>query len=833
MNRLLRLSTLRHLRRHPWQSWLTVLGIALGVAVILAVDLANQSARQGFLLSAERLTGRANQQILGGPKGIPDTFYRQLRVELGLRRSAPVVEGQVRLGDQRLRLLGIDPLAEAPFRQFAAGLDRGLLRQLLTQADSLLLSQDDAARLGLAVGDRLTLRVAGTRARLRLIGLLGGEDPALREGLILTDIATAQELLGRVGRLDRIDLILEPAERARLQARLPPGLRLQTPASRTRMMAEMIEAFQINLSAMSLLAMLVGALLIYNTMTFSVLRRRRLLGTLRILGVTRAALFRLLLLEALLLGLIGTALGIGLGIFTAQYLLHLVTRTIDDLYFALSVSQLVVEPLSLLKGCLVGLGVTLLAALLPAMEAAATRPVDVLRRSLLESRLQRALPWLALSSLLALLAGWLFLSLSGRNLVGGFAGLFSLIIGYSLLTPLAVLGLGWLGGPLARRAGLLPRLALRGITANLSRSGLAIAALSVAVAAALGVGVMIGSFRATLADWLAYTLRSDLYLDLAEGAEGVLPTGLRGRIEALPEVAETSAGRRVEVESEYGPVELLALDLASRSQRGFRFARPPAGDLWRRYGAGELLLVSEPFAYRHRLHPGDLLRLQTDGGPLSLPIGGIFYDYGAARGLISLARSAYARLWDDPGISTIGVYLRPRADPGSVAAALRQLHGDRPPALRIRANREIRERAMAVFDRTFTITRVLRLLAIGVAFIGVLSALLALQLEHTREQAVLRTCGLTPGGLGRLILLETGLMGLYAGLLALPLGWLMSQLLIEVINRRAFGWSIFPQLAPADLLLALLLALGAALLAGLYPAWRVTRLPPALALREE
>ncbi len=153
--------------------------------------------------------------------------------------------------------------------------------------------------------------------------------------------------------------------------------------------------------------------------------------------------------------------------------------------------------------------------------------------------------------------------------------------------------------------------------------------------------------------------------------------------------------------------------------------------------------------------------------------------------------------------------------------------------LSIRSNREIRDYSMGIFDRTFAITQVLRLLAIGVAFIGVLSALMALQLERTREQAVLRATGVTPGQLSRLTLLQTSLMGLYAGLFALPLGWLMSEVLIEVINRRAFGWSI-TTLLPVDAVVeALLLAVGAALLAGLYPAWRMGRTSLALALREE
>jgi putative ABC transport system permease protein len=225
--------------------------------------------------------------------------------------------------------------------------------------------------------------------------------------------------------------------------------------------------------------------------------------------------------------------------------------------------------------------------------------------------------------------------------------------------------------------------------------------------------------------------------------------------------------------------------------------------------------------------------LHTPQGPLTLPIGGVFYDYGSDRGLITLARSVYARWWGDDAISTVGVFLQPGVETATAIAAIHGVLKGMDRSVQIRSNREIHDQSLDIFDRTFVITQVLRLLAIGVAFVGVFSALMALQLERTREQAVLRATGVTPRQLSLLTLLQTGLMGLYAGVLSLPLGWLMSKVLIEVINRRAFGWSIQTQLPFAALPEALLLAVSAALLAGLYPAWRMRRVQPALALRAE
>jgi len=836
VNRLLLLSAYRHLRRHPWQTWLSIVGIALGVTVIVAVDLANQSARQGFLLSAESLTGKATHQLVGGSGGIPERFYRELRIDRGLHHASPLVQGLVKLGPERLRLIGVDPMADTGFRRFVPELGSNAARRLLTDYATVLLSSITAQRLGLQAGDRMQVSIAGRPATLHVVGLLQGENPAVLEGLLLADISTAQELLGRAGRLDRIDLILSPQQAEALGEGLPPDLVLEVPESRTRVMMEMIEAFQTNLGAMSLLALLVGAFLIYNTMTFSVLRRRHTLATLRILGVTRQTLFRLLLLEAALLGMIGTLLGLGLGITIAHYLIGLVTRTINDLYFVLTVKQLFVGPLLLLKGGLIGIGVTLLAALAPAVEAAATVPVSALRRSQLEQRVHHGLPWVALLGGLTLLFGLLLVRQEDNGLTGGFVGLFLIIAGYSLMMPLVVTLLGRLSNRLAH-GDLLTRFALRGIGANLSRTGLSIAALSVAVAATLGVSIMITSFRSTVADWLGYTLRSDIYVSAlssrANGSDGALLPDTRKLIASVPGVAETSGGRRTTVKTAFGSTDLLAIDVASASHKGFRFAAPPLPDVWPRYRRGELILVSEPFAYKHHLRSGDKLVLHTPEGTVSLPIGGVFYDYGSDQGLISLAQAAYARLWDDPALSTIGVFLHPGADGERVAQRIREVLEPLDQDLGIRSNREIREFSMGVFDRTFAITQVLRLLVIGVAFVGVLSALMALQLERTREQAVLRATGVTPAQISRLTLLQTGIMGLYAGVLSLPLGWLMSEVLIEVINRRSFGWSIMTRLPPQALVEAVFLALFAALLAGLYPAWRMGKVQPARALREE
>jgi putative ABC transport system permease protein len=280
-------------------------------------------------------------------------------------------------------------------------------------------------------------------------------------------------------------------------------------------------------------------------------------------------------------------------------------------------------------------------------------------------------------------------------------------------------------------------------------------------------------------------------------------------------------------------MRVLALTSSAGRPRGFRFRGETANGLWPRWEAGELALVSEPYAYRQDVAVGDSIELFTARGWQTFQIGAVFQDYGTDSGTVILPKSVYARLWDDPGTASIGIVLSENADAKAVEARVEAIAATLEPPAAVQTNRGIRELSLEIFDRTFTITEVLRLLAIGVAFVGILSALMALELERAKDYAVLRATGMTRGQLRLLIMLQTSLMGVAAGLLAIPLGVAMGDLLIQVINLRSFGWTMPMRLTPDTLASGVLLAWVAAMLAGLYPALRAARAAPAQALREE
>jgi putative ABC transport system permease protein len=840
-------ASLRHLTRHPWQIGLSVLGVALGVAVVMSIDLANESARRSFALFTETVAGHATHEVVGGPAGLPDAVYRRVRIDARMRASAPVVERDVAAADVRgltFHLLGVDPFAETPFRSLVSGESAGV-PALLTRPGTVLIARDMARRLGLGPGATLVVRVGTARRRLTVAGVLVPRDELsarMTETLLVADISTAQEVLGMPGRLTRIDLIVENDARRdaildRVRAALPPGASLVRAGARVEAVDQMTRAFRLNLTALSLLALVVGTFLIYNTMTFSVVQRRELFGALRALGVTRAELCLLVLGEALAVGLLATALGLPLGVALGHGLTRLVTRTVNDLYVTLTVNALAVPAAAVVKAAALGVGATLLAALAPALEAARTRPRAVLMRSTLETRWRHAAPRLALAGVGSALGGFTLLAAGDRSLGLAFAGLFAILIGSAMLTPAATVVIMQALRPLmGRLLGQVGRMATGSVVQALSRTSVALAALMIAVSATVGVGVMVRSFRETVVRWLGTSLQADVYVSapslVSNRPDSTLDPALIARIRAAPDVARVTALRVARVQSPTGPVRLLALDADARGFRSFTLKEGEADTVPDALLDGGAVIVSEPFAWRRGLRVGSWVPLVTDRGQRSFRVAGVYRDYGSSEGVVLMSRRTYDGCWSDPAVSSLGVYARPGISADALVESLRRLAGPADDVL-VRSNRALREASLTVFDRTFAVTVVLRYLAMAVAFVGVLAALTALALERSRELGVLRAHGLTPGEVWKLVTVQTGLMGLVAGVLAVPVGIVQALVLIFVVNQRSFGWTLELELAPGLLAQALLLAVAAGVLAGLYPAHRIARLSLPAALRGE
>jgi putative ABC transport system permease protein len=629
MQRILRAATVRHLLRHPAQLALALAGLALGVGTIVAVDIATASAQKAFELSLQAVNGAATHQLSGGPGGIDEQLYVRLRREPAVvgaaaPRFAPVAAGYATLGDRTLELIGVDPMASAELtagEAAGAGLTDGADPvDWFTGAGAVLLSAGAAAQLHLSPGQSFELEVGGVRHRAHLAGTVGAGAAGL-DGIVLTDIAQAQEWLGAPGRLSRIDARLPPgaagtAALTRLRALLPAQVEVHESRAAARETFAMTDAFITNLKAMSLLALLVGTFLIYGAVSFAVLQRRAIIGVLRALGVTRAQVLRLILGEALLLGVAGTAVGCVLGVVIGQALLGLVSQTINDLYFVVAVNSVAVPALTLVKAIGVGLVTALAAALIPALEVAAAVPQLGLARSVIEHRARAIARTFVLTGVLFGGLAAAIIALSGHSLLAGFAALFLVLLGVAAVTPAVLRALALAAARALAGTSAVARLALVDIAGSLSRTGVAVAALGMALTAMIGVAVMVESFRESLSEWLLQSMHADVYVS-APGPSGNIARRLDPQVVrsllAVPGVRAHSEARHAVVGSPRGAIELNALRLVPGSAAAFRLTQREAGPAWQQFRDGAIL-VSEPLAWRLGLSAGQSLVLDTEAG---------------------------------------------------------------------------------------------------------------------------------------------------------------------------------------------------------------------------
>lgn len=831
-----------YLFRYPGQLALAVIGMAIGVAVIIAVDIANESAKQSFDRSITAITGEATHQIIGGPTGLDEQIYIDLRLS-GVRDIAPVVEGAVRLNGETFQILGIDIFAESSFRDYQSSDSEGGGGTggvaLLTEQGGVMMNARTAKKLSLKVGDAFTVNLPRGEQAGTIIALIGNEEGGQElERVLIADIATAQEWLGLIGKLSRIDVRLGNAlDRSDVEDRLPADARLMNTERRNNSVLEMSIGFNTSLTAMSLFALLVGVFLIYNCMSFMVLQRRPIIGVLRALGVTRKELVSALLIEGVMVAVVGVLLGLVAGTFLGEQLVSLVSRSVNDHYYAAREVQTSLSVFSMIKGIVAGVLATLIAVAVPALEAVSYPPRLTLVRSVVEESVRNLTTWLALAAAALIVVAGAVLTFSDVSLIAGFFALFLVIVSAALLAPLMVkIATPILTSIMGRIAGLAGRIAVRGILKSLSRTGVAIAALTIAVAEIVGMGVMIGSFRENVEDWLVSSLHSDIYVSVAGRNTGISMNGIEPElIEALtnvPGVSHYSAARNVWIERESGRTRLQAVELAEEGFAGFDFLAGNENNIWPAFIAGEGVIVSDPYAYRHDLMVGDNVILPTENGDQSFSLLAIYRDYNSGEGVITINRQAYIHHWQDDVISSLGIYLNEGVKGDVIVERLNDVAAPYQ-ALLIGSNERIKEISLAIFDRTFVITNVLYWLAMIVAFVGVLAAALALSLERGKELAILRSLGMTTRQIIKLIVIQCGSMGLLAGLIALPVGVISGWLLIDVINRRAFGWHIDMILPIDTLATALAIAVLTALFASIYPAWVATRNTPVTTLREE
>ncbi len=839
MNRLLALASLRALRHHPWQLALALLGIALGVGMVVAVQLTQESARQALVEAQRALAGEATDRISPVHGLLDEQSYVALRQALPDLPAAPMLKGAITLvpaAQGFLQVLGIDPLSTLGARALAErapGIDLG---QFIGTAATAVLSADAAERLGLQPGAVLRVQAGDRPQGLTIIGILPAS-AGLNDSL-LVDLATAQELLGQTGRLSGIELKLPTGAQAQrlrdtIRRLLPADARLREVEAQVAASQQMTRAFDLNLTALSLLALLVGMFLIYNTETFLILQRQAQFARLRALGVSARELLLLLLGEAALLGAIGSGAGVLLGEAIARGLLGLVAQTVNDLYAHTAITTVVSAPGLRLAVWILGVLATVLAAAPPVLSACRL----AVRRTLTAApdadhghTLPLALAGIACAGTAGLLLCW-----STRSLFSGFAILILTLTSGCLFLPTV---LTVLARHLSNRLSVAARpgfaLGIRAVSRRSGRQALAATALMAATATAMAMSLMIGSFRQSVDQWLAQLLKADVYVNKIEKDQFQPDTleVVRERLGLVPGVANTSSVSRVpQMLSDGQDAQIMVYELPPRAQQGFHLLAGAPSALWAAWEDEDVVMVSEPWAWRQGLAPGATVTLAGPDGPVNFRIAAVYQDYASERGSLAMSRRSYLRHFPAPPLDGIGIYRHAQASADETERAIRAALASLPVNLVRQA--DVRRQSMAIFDRTFAVTEVLRVVALGVAVIGIVAALLAQQFERLREYGVLRALGFSSGAIVETVFAQTLLIGVVAATCALPLGTVLAVVLIEVINLRSFGWTMTLSLPVGELAATWALAVGAALLAGIWPALRVRRMAPAAVLREE
>jgi len=924
--------SLSHLTEYPGRTLLGILGIALGTAVYLSISLAAASALKSFQAGVTAVAGKAQWRLQSPGAPLNESLLAKVSRTPGVKAAAPVVASVLEFSAPikgPVLLLGIDPFSERPFRNYdfkgTNGPDREAWLRFLTQPDAVLMSAPLAAKNHLKQGDSLPLLVGSARHTVKVAGIFrapAGLYP-LEGSMVLMDMAGAQELLDRVGQLDYIDLIFsgdQAAGAARLARELPPGVDLVRPNSQSRQMAGMVSSYRLNLTVLSAIALFVGMFLIYQSVTLSVVRRRREIGLLRTLGMGRGQVLLLFLAEGLAGGVVGGLLGLGLGVLLAKSALTMMTHNLSSLYTPVLAQEVKVPLLLLLQAWGLAVAATLMAAWIPAHEAARTRVRAVWYREELEERLQSRAGFFAVLGLLALaLAGFfVVLRLGSGPSLPSFAAAFLILLAFALFTPFLARNLGETLQPLlARVLGLPGDLGCRYLAGSLSRSAVSIAALACALGMLIAVAVMIGSFRQTVNRWVSRSISGDIFFGPAifstAAYDHYLPLEILPELQKNPDIQDIYLYRCVrlpfrdrfilviggsfEVLGKYGGLwfrkgdtqeimrevgesgDVAALGGPSAAAAtlqpqspGPAMQNPPypplekggkrntlsddksppflKGDLGgfsKVYQPAELndahgkrktenrkpsIVISEPLAETFGYQEGDMLELPTPAGPQKLKIAGVFYDYRTDGPSVWMDIRQFRRFWLDNHLNAVRLYLKDKKQIPAMQARLQERYGHRYRLLTV-SHQELRQGILRIFDETFALTYALEGVAVVVAVFGIITTFLVLIMERERELALLQALGASRKQILSMVLVESGLSSFLSFLLGAACGSLLSLLLIFVINKQAFGWTIQLYWTPGIYWQTLVLVLALGLISGAYPAWRAMQPHLAAILKEE
>ena len=847
---LLKTITLQHLRLNKGRTFLSVIGICLGVSVFVSVQMAIHTAIEAFNATVDHVSGKAQLQVTSSGRGFPEEVYLKVKKVEGIKAATPVIQFISKIDEpvgEPLYLLGIDIFSDQQFRDYELYAETDEDLRFLKDPRAIAITEKLAHRHGLKKGDTLSVIFGSKRVTLHITNLLKMEGPAksLEGNFGLMDIAAAQEALEKVGFIDRIDLLVDQSAsfdgvEKELRKVIPPGTEVRRSDTRSGQIEKMVSAFHLNLTALSLISLVVGMFLIYNAISISVIQRRREIGILRSIGATRSQILSLFLCEAGLIGGVGSLIGIGMGIGLAKVMLYFVSRTITSLYILVRTEDLIISPFLLIAGGLLGCLASVFSAIGPAKEASEIPPKEAFSPGTLERKVKIRLKLLSLIGL-GLLALSLIFALQrplDQTPVFGFLAALLIVIGMAFLIPSITFFCNRLLAPVLHLLfGVEGRLASRYLRDSMARTMITIAALMTALSMLISISIMILSFRKTVDLWVEQSLNGDVFIFPGSysltGYSALLPLEVSRALPSLPGVKAVDSFRALEVDYQGQPALIASVN--GEVFLGLKVIRFTHGDpktILNRFASGQSILVTESFSLRHRVDAGDRITINTPQGMREFLISGAFYDYSSDWGMILMEKRLFQSLWDDEAFHSAGIYLKEGASLDSFKEMIRERFS-KPYQLFVASHRELRNEILKIFDQTFAITYALEFIAIFVAILGIINSLNGLVIERQRDIGILRSVGGLRTQIQKSILIEAGLIGFFSLALGLLCGFLLSLLLIYVINKQSFGWTIQFTIPVMRLIEFWAMVMITSVIAGFIPARRAAKLNLVESLRME
>ncbi len=766
----------------------SLFAIVLGVGLGVAVQAIHEAALNEFGRSARSLAGDADLRVIGPASGFDENVLEQILKHPAIAEATPVLEVEAKLAghEQTLQVLGIDVFSlvrVAPRLLPSPGEEAGRFASFAE--DKIFLSAAAQQHFALSLGEMLEFQ-SGTRSvKLQIAGDLPGVIDGQR--LAVMDIAAAQQHFGQLGKLSRIDLKLRPEARleaahAALQSMLPAGIQVETPDAATDQSANLTRAYRVNLSMLAAIALLTGAFLVFSAQALSVVKRRSEFAFLRALGLARNTLIRWLLAEGAVVGLIGGIFGVALGYALAWAALRLLGGDLGAGYFAGLQPELEFEPVIAVVYVSLGVIAGVAGAALPARQAADIAPAQALKSAGDVMASQAGVrPWWSLGALLLAVAASLIPPIGGLPLAG-YLAIALLLAGGILLLPFAAHALSRLFSCFA------PSLAWRLATARLvSAPGYAVVAAAgvlTSVALAVSMAIMVASFRESVDEWLTQLLPADIYLRAGRSqSSAYIDEAMQKKIAAVPGIKSVQFTRHEQLRLAPGaaPVALIARSVSATGAELPLVSQVAAG-------TGPKLWISEAMADHYGWHSGQRVNLPLAGEQQVMQVGGIWRDYSRQTGAIMLDLTTYQKITGDRRINDAAIILDEHTSGGELAGRLTALAG--PGGLELAMPGEIRQISLKIFDRTFAITYLLEAVAILIGLAGIAASFASLAATRRKEFGMLRHIGVSRSQIGWMLALEGGLVaatGVIGGLLA---GAGIGLILIEVVNRQSFHWSM-------------------------------------------